>query len=181
MKKSKRKKKYTKKAVRIYSMITGILLGIVLYLGYHISENDYQKVIVDEMTTNYISFNNSYQTDSLKITNLRPMTERKGESSSNRSKKSFTVKGKNKNRYEIVLYQHGSSIDEKKVNFSLWENKEKVVSGEIVNMPERNDGGKIIYEGVMNHSKHFNLKMWVDKSYEESTKNVVYEIKIIPR
>lgn len=181
MKKSKRKKKYTKKAVRIYSIITGLLLGIVLYVGYHILENDYQKVVIDEITTNYISFNNSYQTDSLKITNLKPMPERKGESSNNLSKKTFIVNGKKKNRYEIVLYQHGSVIDEKKVNFSLWENKEKVVSGEIINMPEKNDGGKIIYEGVIENPKKFILKMWLDKSYEVSTKNLVYEIKIIPR
>ena len=144
MRKTKRNKKYTKTKVRIYSMITGLLLGMVLYVGYHISENDYQKVVIDELTTSYISFYNSYQTDSLKITNLKPMTERKGESSSNHSEKSFTVKGKKTDRYEIVLYSHGSLVDEKKVNFSLWENKEKVVSGEIINMPEKSDGGNYI-------------------------------------
>ena len=181
MKKSKKKKKYTKKKVRIYTIITFLLLGIVLYVGYHISENDYQKVVMNETTTNYISFYNSYQSDSLKITNLKPMSDRKGESSKNSSNKSFSVQGKKKDRYEIVLYSHGSLIDEKKVNFSLWENKEKVVSGEIINMPENNDGGKIIYEGVIDRKKHFILKMWVDKDYEESTKNLAYEIKIIPR
>ena len=181
MKKKQRKNKYTKNKVRIYTIITLLLLFIVLYIGYYISENEYQKIIVDETTAKYISFNTSDQTDSLKIKKLKPMTERKGESSSNRSKKNFTVSGEKNYRYEIVLYSHGSLVDEKKVKFSLWENNGKVVSGELINMPEKNDGGKILYEGVIKDKNNFTLKMWVDKSCEENTKNLAYEIKIVPR
>ena len=80
--------------------------------------------------------------------------------------------------YQIVLYHLGEKIDEKYIKYYLVNDRGNSINGILKEQKETNDGGKIIYEGTIETGKNWNLKMWVDKEYKNSTNNVSYEIRI---
>ena len=174
----KGKKRYTKKDVFQQSIITFFLVSLVILFGYIILNAEWLRPRINELSASYISLKNQSTTDLLKINNLRKLTDEKGMSNRNSTFKTFQVTGQKGLRYQIVLYHLGNKIDEKYIKYYLLNDRGKKVEGNVKESQETKDGGRIIYEGTIEEGKNWNLKMWVDKEYQEEINNISYEIRI---
>ena len=87
-------KRYTKKSIYKLSLITISFVLLAFFFGYIIFETDYLQSGVDELTASYISFNNAKSTDVLRINDISKTNGEKGKNHTNKSNKSFEVKGK---------------------------------------------------------------------------------------
>ena len=170
--------KYTVKDVYRMCIVTGILLFIVSCTFGIISSSNINIVPFDDVTANYISFNNSNTTDMIKVSNLEKLSDTKGVSFRNRSNKNFKVLGDKNHTFQIVLYHIGTVIDDQYIHFSLSHQGKEIIRYTLDQMQESPNGGKIIYEGVIKDEEDWNLKMWVDHTYKGSVKNISYEIRI---
>ena len=92
---------------------------LAFFFGYIIFETDYLQSGVDELTASYISFNNAKSTDVLRINDISKKNDEKGKKQTNKSNKSFDVKGKENQEFEVTLYSSGNTIDEKYVKYYL--------------------------------------------------------------
>lgn len=172
-----RKQRYTRKdVVKSYLLAISLLL-LTLSLAYFIKTTDILEPKLDLVSTSNISFNNSNATDMLKISNLKKLTEEKGKSSKNKSMTKISISGSKDAEYQIVLYHIGNMVAEEYVHYEL-SNSKVLLTGNLSSADENNDGGRIIYEGSIKDNKEFELKMWLDKEYEENINNVSYEIRI---
>lgn len=171
------KSRYTKKEVIKISIIMILIIILILILTYCIFKTSLLDPIKDEKATSYISFNNSNATDMLKVSNLKKMSNDRGSSDKNESTTKFEVTGDKDSIYQIVLYHIGNSISEEYIHFELSDTKE-LENRLLSEMTENASSGRIIYEGIIDGKKEYELKMWVDKEYEEETNNISYEIKI---
>lgn len=169
------KSRYTRKDITKVSLLIAILLLLILGLTYIMVGTNLLEPKVNETATSYISFNNSNATDMLKVSNLTKLSEERGKSENNKSTTSFTITGEKNSVYQIVLYHIGNSIDEEYVHFSL-SDKKLLDTNILSRMTETESGGRIIYEGIIDKDKDFELKMWVDKKYEAEINNISYEI-----
>ena len=88
------RKRYTQKKIYKLSLMTIFLLLLAFFFGYIIFETDYLQSGVDELTASYISFNNAKTTDILKVINLSKKSDKKGKQDTNKSNKTFEIKGK---------------------------------------------------------------------------------------
>ena len=178
-----RKRKNNKKAKKqLYKniVISSLLCFLVLCLSYIIFMTDYLQPRVDEITTSYISFNNRYTTDVMKISNVKKMSDKNGSSNLNNKYIEFTVQGKNASKYEIVIYPIGKKIDNTYVNFVFETSNEKLINN-LGSMPERKDGGRVIYQGEIKDNSKKKLRMWISKDYKDKANNTSFEIKIKSR
>lgn len=174
----KNQKRYTKKNVYYASVKTGILFFFVLALGYGILNSEWVTPEIDELSASYISLNNTETTDILKVTNLRKLTNQRGASRYNKSTKTFKMTGEKDTQFQIVLYHLGKVVDEKYVKFYLENEMGKTIQGNLKSQSETYDGGRILFVGNMKDGQNWTLKMWVDKDYKNSIRNVSYEIRI---
>ena len=175
---SKNKKRYTKKNVYHAAFQAGFLFVLVLLFGYGILNSNWLPTKINELSASYISLNNTESTDILKVTNLHKQTNQKGKSNRNKSAKTFKMTGQKDSEYRIVLYHLGNMIDEKAVRFYLVNEMGMSIEGRLSDQSETYDGGRILYEGTMNDGQNWTLKMWVNRDYKDSVKNVSYEIRI---
>lgn len=175
---SKQNKIYTKRDVIIREIFTCLLVVFVFAFTFFSLLSVEFNTKINELTTSYISFNNNDTTDMIKITNLKKMTNSNGVSFKNHSTKRFDISGSVGDRYKIILYHTGNDIDSRFVHYSLRINgidKEKKV---LTNMMSLEDGGIVIYDGVIGKENDCVLKMWIDNSYNKSVKNISYEVRI---
>ena len=173
-----KKKKFTSKDVYRTSIIAGILLICVISLGGFINYSKLQTVKIDEVTANYISFNNSNTTDMIKVSNLKRLSDSKGASFRNSSYKTFYVLGEKNHNFKIVLYHIGTVINDEYIHFSLSHRGKDIMNHTLDQMQETSNGGRIIYEGVIKDEKDWTIRMWIDHSYYDDVKNISYEIRI---
>ena len=174
----KGKKKYTKKSVYKSAFTTFVLIVLVVLCAHFIFQTDWLKPRFNELLASYISLNNLNTTDILKVSNLKKMTNKKGISYHNKSKKEFQVTGQREIKYQIVLYHVGEKIEEEYIHFYLENEKKVKIEGILSEQSETNDGGKMIYEGTIQEGKNWTIKMWIDKEYKKKGNNVSYEIRI---
>lgn len=171
------KGRYTKKDLIKVSSLIFVLILLIGILTCVILKANLTKPKMNDAATSYISFNNSNATDMLKVSNLTKLSDEKGVGDKNKSTTSFTISGEKDTVYQIVLYHIGNMISEDYVHFRLKD--KKVLEENILSeMTETDSGGRIIYEGIIDGEKDFELKMWVDKRYEKEIKNISYEIKL---
>lgn len=175
---SKKQKRYTKKHVYHAAIRTGFLFFLVVLFGYVIANSQWSPTKINELSASYISLNNTETTDILKVTNLHKQSDKRGISNRNKSVKSFKMTGQKDSQYEIVLYHLGRSVDEEFVKFYLVNEMGKKIEGVLNDQSETYDGGRILYVGNMNDGQNWTLKMWVDRDYKDSVKNISYEIRI---
>lgn len=136
---------------------------------------------IDEVTASYISFNNSKSTDMLKINYLKKMKKELGSSLLNTHKVNFDISG-NKNEYfNIELYSTGKKIEKKYIYYVLKKNNEVIEVGNLENKEENYNGGIILYQGKIIKNNSYEIKMWIDNTYDKKTDNVSYEVKIKSR
>lgn len=174
---AKVKKRYTKKKVRKMTLLTLCLVLLVLSLSYLILYTDILTPEINELTASYISFNNIYNTDVLKINYIPKMKDKYGKSRYNLHSINFNVKGPQKEPYNIILYPIGNNIDEKDVKFYLENNNKKYIDN-LSSAKRLEDGGLVIYNGIINNEGRFTLRMWIDYESHQSIKNISYEVKI---
>lgn len=183
MKNAKNKKRKIQNNKIKKSSIALMLLVIVMTLSayYLIEETDLLLPKIDEATASYISFNNSNSTDMLKITNLKRMKPEFGKSILNGHSVTFEVSGKKNEEFNIEIYSIGNKIDKKYITYALVKNNNVIEVGDLENKLENYNGGIILYQGKIIDDNSYELKMWIDKEYQNKTDNVSYEIKIKSR
>lgn len=174
------RKRYTKKSIYKLSLITISFVLLAFFFGYIIFETDCLQSGIDELTASYISFNNAKSTDALNINDISKKNDKKGKTQNNKSNKSFEVKGKENQEFEVILYTSGNDIDEKYIKYFLLRGKEEK-EGNLASTEKTIDNGKIIYKGKINKYNKFKLFLWIDDNYDKSIKNISYEIKIKTR
>jgi len=172
------KQRYTKKDVISRELFTGLLVVLVFVLAYFIILSSELKPGINRLTASYISFNNNDTTDMLKITDLKKMSNSNGLSFRNNSYKKFKVDGEKGTNFKIVLYHIGNVIDEKYVHYALFIDGVKKENNVLSNEVTIDNGGIVIYDGVVKKDTNCTLKMWVDNSYKSNVKNVSYEVRI---
>ena len=175
---SKQNKIYTKRDVVIREILTGILVVFVFAFTFFTLLSDEFNTKINELTTSYISFKNNDTTDMIKITNLKKMSNSNGVSFKNQSTKKFSISGDVGEKYRIILYHTGNEIDSKFVHYSLRINGKDKEKSVLNKMPTIDNGGIVIYDGIIEDKNDCVLKMWVDNSYNKSVKNISYEVRI---
>ncbi len=157
-----------------------LLLLIVGFMSYTIFQTDFLEPKVDELTTSYISFNNKNATDMLKISNIKVMSNQKGESLLNDRYAKFQVSGA-KGEYQVLLYPLTNTIDSEYLHFYL-DKEETYLTGTLDSLEETEDGGIILYSGNLEEKEEkFLLRMWIDKKYKGNSNHTSFEIKIKSR
>ena len=176
MKKGKRR--YTKKEVNKVAGTTLILVVLVCMIAYVIVNASWLRPKLNEVQASYISLNNPNATDMLKVTALHKLPNDKGTSHKNKAVKDFQITGQQDSSYQIVLYHIGNLIDNKYVHYSLIINNKVKDTNILSNMFSSENGGIVIYDGKIEENNNCILRMWVDNSYQDSVKNVSYEVRI---
>lgn len=171
------KTRYNNKSFITLSVITSILVILIIILNIIVYKTDILEVKESTIITNNISFNNSNTTDMLKVPYLKKLSNDKGLSKKNKSYVNFKIAGEKDTKFQIVLYHIGNIIDNSYVKFELLSKNERIENS-LDKVNETKDGGKIIYEGIIDKNNNYNIKMWVDKAYKEDIKNISYEVKI---
>ncbi len=171
------RKKVSKHTVNKAKIKTYILIFMVMMMSYTLI-NHSPKPQMNELTTSYISFNNSNATDMMKIKNLKKMNNKIGKSKWNSSTKGFEITGNKGEPYQITLYHIGNEIAEDKIHYALWMNN-KLIADDVLNEKEKlENGGIIIYKGKIKETQNIKLKMWIDQDYQKTPQNISYEIRI---
>jgi len=173
MAKRKTKKKRLKK--NIFNCV--ILLILVFALSYLIFVSNILEPHIDEVTTSYISFNNSYGTDMLKLTNLQKQKDEKGKSVINKQSIELKLTGTKNSKYSIIVYPISNKIDNQYVKFHLISS-EAAITNSLSEMPISKDGGIIVYTNKTGVEDTITLRMWISSEYKDKVNDNSYEIKI---
>jgi len=176
MPKNKRDEKSQKKELGKVLFLAFILVILLVGINYIVFQTDLLKSHVDDKTLKYISFYNKEKTDSIIIKNIKKMTNKKGESTKNKSSLELTVIGKKNEKYEIVLYGQIDKSAEEFINV-FTEHKLKKRKSNLKKLKNSKDGGKIIYQGKIDNNDII-LRMWLSKEYSKKIKNNFFEVKI---
>ena len=136
---------------------------------------------INEATASYISFNNSYTTDMLKITNINKLNDKIGKTNINKKEVTFTIDGKVNDEFSIEIYSIGNKLDKKYINYILLENNKEIKLDKLNNCEEKNNGGLVLYKGKIKKNTQYKIKMWIDTEYDEKANNISYEVKIQSR
>lgn len=156
------------------------LTTLVLALSYFIFSANVLEPRINSIATSYISFNNSYSTDMLKINNIVKMHDEKGESSRNRKKINIKITGDENKSYQIVVYPINSEIDAQYIKYSVHDGKSRV-KNILSEMPMNKDGGRIIYTSEVKKNTNLTVNMWISTDYKSRIKDNSYEIKIMEK
>ena len=179
MKKKRRRKRKNKLQYK-FIIYTTVVLLCVIFLSYTLFCTDLLNPTIDELTSSYISFNN-YNNDNIKISNLKKMSDRKGNSIFNRSFARFNIYMDKDSKYMILVKDKNKLIDSKYISFSLSINNKKVISDKLSNMNKIDNSLYVIYEGENGNRDEVNLKMWINKDYKDSVLDTSYEVYIKSR
>lgn len=176
---SKKKKKQYKKKLRQHSLLCLFLVILVLTFTYILNKQVNKAPQLDELTTSYISFNNNNATDRLTINNLEILSERIGKSKWNKSRVVIPITGEEKQDYEIILYPLHTDTKEEYIELYIQHKKEKIRK-KLSELENSSDGGKILYQGKIDHS-NVKVNMWISNKYKDKKDQNSFEIKIKAR
>lgn len=173
------KKKQSQNKTKVQIILCLSLATLAILFAYTMKEEKTLEPKLNELTTSYISFHNSYTTDRLMINNLKRLPDNIGKSKWNKSRLVIPITGNNKQSYEIVLYSIHQDTKEEYIELLIHHKKEKIRKkmSELVNAE---DGGKILYQGKIDHS-NISINMWISNKYKEKDDNNSFEIKIKAR
>ena len=179
--KNKKRKIQNNKIKKSSVALLVIIIVMTLSAFYLINGTDLLIPKIDEATASYISFNNSNSTDMLKVTNLKKMKPEIGKSFLNTHSVTFDISGKKNEEFNIEVYSIGNKINKKYINYVLLKNNNIIEVGTLENKLENYNGGIILYQGKIIDDNSYEIKMWIDKEYNQKIDNVSYEIKINSR
>lgn len=176
---SKKKRKKQKKDLKIQKVLCLFLVVLILSFAYMMKKEKTLEPQLNELTTSYISFNNSNVTDRLTISNLKNLSERKGKSKWNKSRLIIPISGEKNQSYEILLYPIYKDTKEKYIEIYIEHKKEKIRK-KLSELESSTDGGLILYQGKVDHSS-VAVNMWISNKYKVKDDNNSFEIKIVAR
>lgn len=182
-KKRKRKKSHrvtskniTQKFVVSCSFLILLLLlisGVSYYLfGTNVLDLDIYKA------TDNISFNDIYDSDTIKINYLKKLNDKKGMKS---KAINLNVSGVSNNlEYEIILVPINVNVEYKYIKYYLTDDNNNYLVFDNLNNTRLSEdySGNIIYRGVLdNKEKNLKLRLWIDNEYNEDINNNSFEVK----
>jgi len=174
-----KKKKTKKQEYQKQLILCLIMAALSIGLGLFIHNTNILDPKIDELTTSFISFNNKYTTDMLKINNIVKMSNKIGKSSWNPHSLSLDILPEKDSAYEIVLYPLNNSVEEEYIWYSL-EDKKELVNQNLSNLEKTEDGGIILYKGNSKR-KRITLRLWISNNYKKEVTENLFEVKVIPR
>ena len=160
---SKKKRKKQKEENKYQKVLCLFLAALILSFAYIMKEQKNLEPQLNELTTSYISFNNSNATDRLTISNLKNMSERIGKSKWNESRLIIPISDTKEEYIEIYIKHKKESIRKK-----------------LSELESSTNGGKILYQGKVDHSSVV-VNMWISNKYKTKDDNNSFEIKIVAR
>lgn len=177
--KNTRKKLSKKQKKKFYrdTTISALLCLLVLSISYLMYKTNILQPSVNEVTASYISFNNKDTTDEIKINNLKKMSVSEGKSIINNKSNKLLITGEENTNYKVIVYPVINNIDLKYINYSI-NIKGNTYNNALSEMPINNDGGIVIYEGVIKKEKNLLIRMWVSNNYPNKVDNNSFRIKI---
>ena len=177
MNRLKRRRNKNKKKNR-YLLFVSLCSFLFCILSFIIIGTNYLNPKFDYVTSNYISFKDSFSTDSLKIRYLEVMSDKKGISNSNSSNVSFNVDGNKSFDYKLILYSIGNKIDSKYVKICIVKNDKVVFINTLDKFNNIYDNGIVVYEDKISGEDKFKVYMWISKKYSGNCKNTSFEMKV---
>lgn len=186
MSKNKKKKKKNNNNLinrKIYVSCTLVVVFalLILSLGYYMVGSDILNIGFNSTTASYISFNNVFDSDTIKIDKLDKYNDNDGEKSNSID---FEVSTVNNNLdYEIILVPINVSVDYKYIKFSVSNENDKVLKKDILsNCHESNDfSGNVIYNGKLNkigNDDKIKLRVWISDEIKDEIKANSFEVKV---
>ena len=171
-------KNITKRIVVSCALIV-LLTILIVYIGYYMFGTNILELGINKTTANYISFNDIFDTDTIKTNDLKQLSDRKGK----RSKSiNIDVEGTNNNLdYEIVLVPININVDYKHIKYYLTDNhNNELIFDKMSNTPISDDlSGNVIYNGKLKNKKdNIKLRIWVDEDYYGELNNNIFEVKV---
>lgn len=176
---SKKKRKKQKKDNKYLKVLCLFLVTLILSFAYIMKEHNNLEPQLNELTTSYISFNNSNVTDRLTISNLKNMSERIGKSKWNESRLIIPISGDKNRPYEIIIYPINKDTNEEYIEIYIQHKKENIRK-KLSELESSTNGGKILYQGKVDHSSVV-VNMWISNKYRTKDDNNSFEIKIVAR
>ena len=130
-------------------------------------------------TTNYISFNDLFDSDTIKINNLKQLSDKNGKRSKGID---LNIKGDSNNlEYEIILVPINVDIDYNNINFYLTDEKNNEIKYDSLNNTYLSEdySGNVIYNGLLNNdSSNLKLRVWINEDYKGDINNNSFEVKV---
>lgn len=156
-----------------------LLIFLIVYIGYYMFDTNILELGIDKTTANYISFNDIFDTDTIKTNELKQLSDRKGMKSKGVN---IIVEGTNNNLdYEIVLIPININVDYNHIKYYLTDNYNNELVFDNMNNTSLSDdlSGNVIYNGKLNNKKDYiKLRIWIDEEYSGDFDNNIFEVKV---
>ena len=182
-KKRKRKKSTKINSKNIHSRIAvscSFLFLLLLSIGivsYYLFDTNLFSLDISN-TANYISFNDIYDSDTIKINNIKQLNDIKGKKYRSTD---LDIVGVNEGlEYEIVLVPINVNVEYKYIKYYLTDDKNNELKfGSLDKTSLSNDySGNVIYNGVLNNKKDkIKLRVWIDSEYDGDIDYNSFEVK----
>ena len=198
-KSSKVNSKNITKRIIVSCALIFLLTLLIVYIGYYMFGTNILEIGINKTTANYISFNDIFDTDTIKTNELRQLSDRKGKKSkcvninvegtnSNLDYEivlvpiNINVEGTNSNLdYEIFLVPININVDYNHIKYYLTDNhNNELVFDNMGNAPLSDDlSGNVIYNGkLINKKENIKLRIWIDEDYSGELNNNIFEVKV---
>lgn len=178
-KSSKVNSKNITKRIIVSCALIFLLTLLIVYIGYYMFGTNILEIGINKTTANYISFNDIFDTDTIKTNELRQLSDRKGKKSKSVN---INVEGTNSNLdYEIVLVPININVDYNHIKYYLTDNhNNELVFDNMGNAPLSDDlSGNVIYNGkLINKKDNIKLRIWIDEDYSGEFNNNIFEVKV---
>jgi len=183
-KKRKRKKsnRVTNKNIKNKFVVSCSFLILLLLLISGVSYYLFGTSVLDldiHMTTNNISFNDFYDSDTIKIHNIKQLNDKKGKKS---KAIDLNISGISDGlEYEIILIPINVNVEYNSIKYYLTdEDNNSLIFDNLGNTSLSNDySGNVIYSGILNNKKSkLKLRVWIDDDYYGDIGNNSFEVKI---
>ena len=156
-----------------------ILVVLIFVVSYYLFGTDLFKIGVNSTTANYISFNDFFDSDTIKINNLKQLSDKNGKKSKYID---LDIKGDNDNlEYELVLIPINTNVDYSFINYYLTDYDDNEIKFDSLNKSNLSDdySGYIIYNGMIkNKNDKLKLRVWINEDYSGDISSNSFEVKI---
>lgn len=183
-KKRKRKKtsRTTSKMITRKIMVSCSFILLILLVMFGVKcflFNDNLFRIGIDNTTDNITFNDLFDSDTIRINRLRKLSDKNGKKI---KALDLNISGVNDGlEYEIILIPINVSVDNSHIKYYLTDEFDNDIKFDYLsNTSLSNDyAGNVIYSGVLkNKNDKFKLRVWIDDGYDKDINSNLFEVKI---
>ena len=182
---SKRKKKRRQvnsknitKRIRTSFAILIILTILIIGLGYYIYGINILKLGINDRTANYISFNDIFDSDTIKINNVKRLSDKQGKKD---KPVELNIKSDGETlEYEIILVPINVNVDYQYIKYYITDkDNNKLNYNNLASSNISDDySGNVIYKGTINNKEKLKLRVWIDNNYKEDININSFEVKV---